>query len=299
MATLAGIRRILPWAVASLLAVAGAPLQAAGAASTAPDPEMRTAEQKGGMDIYQVNREMFHQANPAMNAEGFTTALIKKHMAMLMYPVDLGVLQPPTQDAKFQAQIQLFQTKLGVPATGVLTWSQFEILQQAATTATERKVLPPSALLVHREGAGSGEMLRAQGTWLGEGESLPLNYTEIVCRQADQACLETGIEVGVPAHTEAEHDYRLSLTTRSYRVTAWNETEVLAEGEDRCRPFRLSINTQTKQAIRSSAAGTGTGCTATGTPATARLSAGSHEANRYFAARRANALKLSYEPFRP
>lgn len=298
MATLAGSRRILTWAVASLLAVAGGPLQAAGEVPAGPGPEVPAPEQKGGMDIYQVNREMFHQVNPAMNAEGFTTALIKKHMAMLMYPVDLGVLQPPAQDAKFQAQIQLFQTKLGVPATGVLTWSQFEILQQAATTATERKVLPPSALLVHREKTGSGEMLRAQGTWLGEGASLPLNYTEIICRQADQACLEAGMEVSVPAHTEAEHDYRVSLSTRSYRVTAWSETEVLAEGEDRCGPLRLSINAQSRQAIRSGAAGAGPDCTAA-TPATARLSAGSHEANRYFAARRANALKLSYEPFRP
>jgi hypothetical protein len=219
-------------------------------------------------------------------------------MAMLMYPVDLGSLQAPAQDAKFQAQIKLFQGKLGVPATGVLTWSQFEILQQAATTATERKVLPPSALLVHREKAAGGEMVRAQGSWLGEGESLPLNYTEIVCRQADRACLETRIEVAVPAHVEAEHDYRLSLGSQSYRVTGWSEDEVLAEGDDRCWQFRLSIDTRVKQAVRSSTAGTATGCPA-GTAATARLSAGAHEAHRFFASRRATALKLSYEPFRP
>lgn len=275
---------LLAWAAAWLLAA-----PAASAADEAPAP-------KGEQDIYQVNRDMFGQANPGMTAEGFTTALIKKHLAMLMYPVDLGTLQTPTHDARFRAQIQLFQEKLGVPATGVLTWSQFEILQQAATTATERKVLPPSALLVHREPAVGGEMVKAQGTWLGEAGSLPLNYTEIICHQVDKACLETRIEVNVPAHVDAEHDYRLTLASRSYRVTAWNEDEVQAEAGDGCR---LSINTRSKQALRSGAAGAESGCPADGPTTSARLSASAHEANRFYAARRAQALKLSYEPFRP
>src|SRR6516162_7456771 len=61
-----------------------------------------------------------------------TTALIKRHMANLLYPVDMSSLARPETDAKFREQVMALQKQMGVPATGILTQDEFGRLAQAA-----------------------------------------------------------------------------------------------------------------------------------------------------------------------
>ena len=49
------------------------------------------------------------------------TAIIKRHMANLLYPVDLASFAGPDKDAKFHSQIVELQKEMDVPTTGVLT----------------------------------------------------------------------------------------------------------------------------------------------------------------------------------
>ena len=64
------------------------------------------------------------------------TAIIKRHMANLLYPVDLASFAGPDKDAKFRSQIVELQKEMGVPTTGVLTSAQFYRLAQAAANMT-------------------------------------------------------------------------------------------------------------------------------------------------------------------
>jgi hypothetical protein len=69
-----------------------------------------------------------------------TTALIKRHMANLLYPVDMGSLARPETDAKFREQIIALQRQMGVPATGTLTLDQCGRLAEAARDIDDRSV---------------------------------------------------------------------------------------------------------------------------------------------------------------
>jgi hypothetical protein len=61
-----------------------------------------------------------------------TTALIKRHMANLLYPIDMSTLARPETDAKFREQVIAAQKQMGVPATGSLTRDEFGRLAEAA-----------------------------------------------------------------------------------------------------------------------------------------------------------------------
>jgi hypothetical protein len=291
-----GVTRYLRnWLLAGAVASA-ATMALAGGGGAEDDLADLSPEQRADTDIYALNRAMFRRAGPEMNGEAFTTALIKKHLAMLMYPVDLGSLKPPREDPRFQDQIRAFQGRLGVPVTGMLTWAQFGQLQQAAAILGERRVLPTADLLVRREKAAAGEQVQAEGSWLG-GNPGPLP-TRITCRQADALCLESGAQLAMPSATEP--DYRLALTARSYRVTGWGEDEIQAEADTPCRRLRLTLNTRSGQATLDQTPQVGGACVdESAKPSSLRLGSGGEAAQRLYGERRAAALRLAHETFQP
>jgi hypothetical protein len=283
------------WLLGGALVTAAA-ITLAGGGGAEDVPADLSPEQRAETDIYVLNRAMFRRAGPEMNGEAYTTALIKKHLALLMYPVDLGSFKPPGEDPRFQEQIKAFQGRLGVAVTGMLTWAQFEQLQQAATLLGERRLRPPAHLQVRREKLADGEAVQAEGSWLG-GDRRPAS-TRIHCRQAEALCLESGAEVALPDGTDP--DYRLLVTARRYRVTGWGGDEVVAEAEAACRQLRLVIDTRRGNASLESAFRAGEGCADDGAKVPVlRLGNGDEAARRFHAERRAAALRLAHETFQP
>src|SRR5215467_390923 len=69
-----------------------------------------------------------------------TTALIKRHMANLLYPVDMGSFARPETDTKFREQIMALQKQMGAPATGTLTLDEFGRLAEAARDIDARPI---------------------------------------------------------------------------------------------------------------------------------------------------------------
>jgi hypothetical protein len=69
-----------------------------------------------------------------------TTALIKRHMANLLYPVDMSSFARPETDAKFREQVIAAQKQMGVPTTGTLTLDEFGRLAEAARDIDDRSV---------------------------------------------------------------------------------------------------------------------------------------------------------------
>ena len=61
---------------------------------------------------------------PNATVEEQITALIKRPMANLLYPVDMASLAPPDKDPKFHDLIAVLQQQMGDLPTGVLTTDQ-------------------------------------------------------------------------------------------------------------------------------------------------------------------------------
>jgi hypothetical protein len=84
------------------------------------------AEDKKPSNVYEWFRQ-FPKASPnvtSITVDEETTALIKRHMANLLYPVDMASLAPPDKDPKFHDLIAVLQQQMGDLPTGVLTTDQ-------------------------------------------------------------------------------------------------------------------------------------------------------------------------------
>src|SRR6516162_7320349 len=93
-------------------------------------------------------------------ADEQTTALIKRHMANLLYPVDMGSFARPETDKKFREQIIALQKQMGVPATGSLTLDEFRRLAEAARDIDDR----PIGTTMKKTIVKDGDFVSATGT---------------------------------------------------------------------------------------------------------------------------------------
>ena len=91
-------------------------------------------------NVYDFFRQLPNTDNAVVDEQ--TTALIKRHMATLLYPVDMGSFARPEKDAKFREQVIALQKQMGAPATGALTIDQFTRLAEAARDIDNRPIGP-------------------------------------------------------------------------------------------------------------------------------------------------------------
>jgi len=83
-----------------------------------------------------LNRDVYarsHEPADSDAADKVLTAKIKRHMAQLMYPVDLKKFDPPARDPQFNDLIKELQKQMGVAATVILTEGEFRRLEEAAS----------------------------------------------------------------------------------------------------------------------------------------------------------------------
>jgi hypothetical protein len=263
-----------------------------------------TQEQIRKLDVYTLMRFISKDA-PAdkFNSDAFVTARIKRGMAMLMYPVDMAVLDSPEKDAKFKAQIKELQKRMGAAQTGVLLQEQLDALEIAAKDVlTGRRVYPPPGLFVLRH----GEIVTASGTWVMEDDAFPVNYAEIKCAQSTQTCTQITIDVVQPDQVSVDdQDFNLHLSTDIYRIISWNDDEVTATNETQCRRQRLTINTSSKQVAHITTDKsaepcrillTGEAVPLLGRPRVATLGDGFKEPKKFYDARQKQAQRLFYDP---
>jgi hypothetical protein len=88
-------------------------------------------EPKSTKSVYEELRQSQKPTSGA-TSDQITTATIKRHMATLLYPVDLSSLKPPEQDESFKGLVKILQRQMGDPDTGILTSGQYFRLADAA-----------------------------------------------------------------------------------------------------------------------------------------------------------------------
>src|SRR5262245_47922978 len=92
-------------------------------------------------NIYDDFRELMKPL-PNATVDEQITALIKRPVANLLYPVDMSSLAPPDKDPKFRDLIAM-QQQMGDPPTGVLTTDQFSRLSQASHNVDRKLIAVP------------------------------------------------------------------------------------------------------------------------------------------------------------
>ncbi len=137
-------------------------------------------EKQDQTNVYDVFREMLKPSAGA-SVDEQVTARIKRHMANLLYPVDMSSFVRPERDAKFRELVIGLQKQMGEPATGILTSGQFDQLAEAARDIDDRLIgLPPGKLVGQSD---DGEWVSAVGTGAMDGIARPINVTRIFCKE--------------------------------------------------------------------------------------------------------------------
>jgi hypothetical protein len=197
-------------------------------------------------NIYDVFRQWEPKTDSAILDEQ-TTARIKRYMANLLYPVDMASFVRPEKDVKFREQIIALQKQMGLPATGTLTFDQYDQLGKAARDIDDRAIGAYQNKIVERI---SDDAVFAVGT--GTMDDIrnplahPINISRIWCVRASGTCTLSTAEF-------SQDDSQLFFSTPfDYTITTWGPTRITATNEHPCGTALLSIDIQSKSVVISS-----------------------------------------------
>jgi hypothetical protein len=196
-------------------------------------------------NVYDFFRQLPNSDSAIVDEQ--TTALIKRHMANLLYPVDMGSFARPETDAKFRAQIIALQKRMGVPATGILTRDEFGRLAQAASDIDDRSV---GTGIIKKTVVKDGDFASATGTGGTDDFANPLappvNISRIICQRTSGTC-----ELNIAAfNPEDAHLY--FYIPWHYTITTWEPARVTATNEMPCATSSMTLDIQTQSVTISS-----------------------------------------------
>ena len=180
-----------------------------------------------------------------------TTALIKRHMANLLYPVDVASFARPENDAKFREQVIALQKQMGAPATGTLTLEEFGRLAEAARDIDDRPIGPAIGSGVKKSVVKDGDFVSATGTGGADDNTAnpfapPINISRVICQRISGTCqLNT-------AAFNPDDGHLYFYIPWDYRITSWEPTRVSATNEMPCATSLMNIDIQSKSVVISS-----------------------------------------------
>src|SRR2546430_2137078 len=167
------------------------------------------------------------------------TALIKRHMAQLLYPVDLTKFDAPARDPQFLALVKELQKQMRVQATGILTEDQYRRLSDAARRIDDVMIgLPPYKQVFINE---ERNFVTADGTLTSGPQDYPLKLSRITCRREEASCDL------ITAYFDREDSSGLAQLyfddlLRNYAITAWTAEGIVAQDYAPCGTATLMIN---------------------------------------------------------
>jgi hypothetical protein len=195
-------------------------------------------------NVYDFFRQLPNSDSAIVDEQ--TTALIKRHMANLLYPVDMGSFARPETDARFREQIIALQKRMGAPPTGTLTLDEFGRLAQAARDIDDR----PIGTTMKKTVVKDGDLVSATGTGgtddIANPLAPPINISRIRCQRPSGTC-----ELNIAAfNLEDAHLY--FYMPWHYRITTWESTRVTATNETPCVTSSMALDIQTESVMISS-----------------------------------------------
>ena len=236
-------------------------------------------------NIYDVFRQWLKPSDAAtVDEQG--TALIKRYMAKLLYPVNLASFERPETDQKFRDAITMLQMQMGTPATGNLTSEEFDRLALAARDIDDYLVgIQPGKIV---DVAKDGGWVAASGTLAGDDVVQRINHTRISCIRAEGIC-----NVNSASFDPNTSFLWLNFGPVPYKIRLWTENAVTAVNAHSCGADTMTIDVAAKTVTIVS-----TGSCVSKTPKTYALIDGGAVAWKLHQDKVNKARALVYEPAR-
>jgi hypothetical protein len=195
-------------------------------------------------NVYDFFRQLPNSDSAIVDEQ--TTALIKRHMANLLYPIDMSTLARPETDAKFREQVIAAQKQMGLPATGTLTLDEFGRLAEAARDIDDH----PIGTTMKKTVVKDGDFVSATGTGgtddIANSLAPPINISRIFCQRISGTC-----ELNIAAfNPEDAHLY--FYIPWHYSITTWEPARVTATNEMPCATASMILDIQTESVTISS-----------------------------------------------
>jgi hypothetical protein len=194
-------------------------------------------EKNDRRDVYDVLRESF-KPSAGTTLEEDVTSRIKRYMAALLYPVELSSFVRPEKDPKFRHLVVALQNQMGEEATGILTYGQFNRLDDAAHSIDEREVSLGPGTLVYR--SDDGNVVGARGTGAMSDLANPINITRLLCSKSEGTCEMSGAEF------DLKYGMLISQPPAIYEIKTWGRNRVTAIREHPCGTASLTMDLETK-----------------------------------------------------
>ena len=242
-------------------------------------------EKRDQRNIYDVFPQWLKPSSEAaVDEQG--TALIKRYMAILLYPVDLASFERPETDRKFRDAIMMLQTQMGTPATGSLTAAEFDRLALAARDLDDHLIgIQPGKIV---DVAKDGSSAAASGTLAGDDVTHKLNHTRITCSRAEGIC-----NVHSASFDPNTSFLWLNFGPVPYKVRSWTANSVIAVNVHACGTDTMIIDITAKTVTIHS-----TGSCMSKTPSGYTLIDGGPVAMKLHQDKANRARALVYEPAR-
>ena len=168
--------------------------------------------------------------------------LFARQLNMLMYPAV----------SDYDESVRMFQTDLGDQATGVLTVSQIQELENRVAYQNNPSIYFPNTFSSY---IGPYGLALAQGTWMIQGEeniAYPVNHSKITCNQSDNVCTVSQLSMQLPSSDDWAYSYHIHESTEeTWNITSWSDSVIEAVPADasseNCRRTSLSLNFDTKE----------------------------------------------------
>ena len=207
------------------------------------------AQDKNDSNFYDFSRQ-WRKPTPNFTVDEQLTAVIKRHMANLLYPVDMSSLAPPDKDPKFHDLIVVLQQQMEDAPTGVLTLDEFNRLTKASHDIDGDFIgLPNKQVFM-----SFGNSVSAQGTETGgnlaEGTSRtsieryidpPINFGRIFCSK------QTGVCVQYTATFNLYDRFLFLDRGNEYQITDWTSSRVTAQNETPCFTVLMTVDIKAEQ----------------------------------------------------
>ena len=174
------------------------------------------------------------KSSAGISVDRQVTAIIKRYMANLLYPVDLSSFSTPDKDKNFQRQIKVLQKQMGVPETGTLTSDQFSKLAKASRDISASQIGLPGKFVSMITG---GNVVLAVGTGAMDGIANPINKVRILCIKSQNTCDMT------EATFDLENQFLdFHQVVPVYEIQTWTQNRVTAIREHPCGTAMMSID---------------------------------------------------------
>jgi hypothetical protein len=197
------------------------------------------ADDRSQTNVYDEFRHL-GAPSPNVTVDEQVTALIKRSMANLLYPVDMSSLVSPDKDTKFRDQIIVLQQQMGVALTGVLTADEFDRLSEASRNVDSQSIsLPPKTVFMLKDQG----LVLAGGAKSWDDDANPNRFyaVRVSCVRASGTC--------------EEYEATYNLDTRvllldvaiEYRINTWTSSEVTAQAKGPCETAFMTIDIGSQQ----------------------------------------------------